>query len=217
MPCGAAVTDGALFVLVDLLGTAAFSISGAAAATERRLDLFGAYAVAFMTACGGGMVRDLCLGSLPPVGISDWRYVACSAAASTVTIAAASSIERLRHPVMFFDALGLGFFAVVGAQKALAHGASPGAAIVLGTVTAVGGGVIRDVLLNRIPAILERELYAMAAIAAASLRVVAEVNGWTIGQTPWLAAGVGVVIRLLAVRHSWRLPLVGRDERDPAR
>jgi uncharacterized membrane protein YeiH len=199
-----------LFVLVDLLGTVAFAISGAVAAKERRLDLFGVYAVAYMTACGGGIVRDLCLGALPPVGISDWRYLACSAFASTVTIGAGPWVERLKHPVLFFDALGLSFFAVVGAHKAHLHGANVEAAIVLGIVTAVGGGVMRDVLLNRVPAILAKEIYALAALVAAVIQVVAEVNGWFIGLTPWFAAGVCFVIRLLAMRYSWGLPVVGR-------
>src|SRR5689334_24833339 len=123
--------DQPLFVLVDLLGAIAFAVSGAAAAKERQLDLFGVYAVAFITACGGGIVRDLCLGTLPPVGISDWRYLACSAVASTMTIGAAPWVERLKQPVTFFDSLGLGFFAVVGAHKALVHGANIEAAIVL--------------------------------------------------------------------------------------
>ncbi len=199
-----------LFVLVDLLGTIAFAISGAAAAAERRLDLFGVYAVAFMTACGGGIVRDLCLGTLPPVGISDWRYLACSAVASTLTIWAAPWVERLKQPVTFFDSLGLGFFAVVGAHKARLHGANIEAAIVLGGVTAVGGGVMRDALLTRVPAILAKEIYALAALVAAVIQVVAEVNGWSIGLTPWFAAGACFVIRFLAVRYSWGLPVVDR-------
>ena len=199
-----------LFVLVDLLGTVAFAVSGAAAATERRLDLFGAYAVAFMTACGGGIVRDLCLGALPPVGISDWRYLACSAFASTVTIWAGPWVERLKNPVSLFDSLGLGFFAVAGAHKALLHGANVEAAIVLGTVTAVGGGVMRDVLLNRVPVILAKEIYALAAVVAAVILVVAEVNGWFTSFAPWFAIGVCLVIRFLAIRYSWGLPVVGR-------
>jgi uncharacterized membrane protein YeiH len=199
-----------LFVLVDLLGTIAFAISGAVAAAERRLDLFGIYAVAFMTACGGGMVRDLCLGTLPPVGISDWRYLASSAVAATLTIWAARWVERLKQPVTFFDSLGLGFFAVVGAHKAHLHGGNIEAAIVLGGVTAVGGGVMRDVLLTRVPVILAKEIYALAALVAASIQVIAEVNGWSIGLTPWFAAGVCFVIRFLAVRYAWGLPVVGR-------
>ena len=198
------------FVLVDLLGTVAFAISGAAAAKERRLDLFGVYAVAYMTACGGGIVRDLCLGALPPVGISDWRYVACSALAATITVWASRWVERLKYPVTFFDSLGLGFYAVVGAHKALSHGANTEAATILGSITAVGGGVLRDVLLNRVPVILAKEIYALAALVAASIQVVAEINGWPTGVTPWFAVGVCFVIRFLAVRYSWGLPVVGR-------
>jgi uncharacterized membrane protein YeiH len=199
-----------LFVLVDLLGTFAFAASGAAAARERRLDLFGIYAVAYMTACGGGILRDLCLGALPPVGISDWRYLACSVLAATVTIWASHWAKRLKHPVTFFDSLGLGFFAVVGSHKALAHGANIEVAIVLGTVTAVGGGLLRDVLLNRVPSILAKEIYAVAALVAATIQVVAEVYAWHIGVTPWFAAGICFVLRLLAIRYSWSLPVVGR-------
>jgi uncharacterized membrane protein YeiH len=144
------------FVVVDLLGTIAFAISGATAATERRLDLFGVYAVAFITAIGGGMVRDLCLGAVPPVGISDWRYLAGSVFAATLTIWAGPWVEHLKNPVAIFDSVGLGFFAVAGAHKAFSHGGHVEPAIVLGVVTAVGGGVMRDVLLNRLPVILAK-------------------------------------------------------------
>ena len=198
-----------LYVIVDLLGTFAFAMSGAAAAKERRLDLFGVYAVSFMPACGGGIVRDVCIGALPPAGISDWRYLVCCIVASTITIWAGGWVERLKDPVALFDSLGLGFFAVFGAHKSLLHGANGEAAIVLGTVTAVGGGAIRDVLLNRVPGILAKDIYAVPAIVAAVIQVVAELNGWAIGLTPWFAAGVCIIIRLLAVRYSWGLPVVG--------
>jgi len=200
-----------LFVLADLLGTFAFAMSGAAAAKERRLDLFGVYAVSFMPACGGGILRDVCLGALPPAGISDWRYLACCVVASTVTIWAGRWVERLKDPVTFFDSLGLGFFAVVGAHQSLLHGANAEAAIILGTVTAVGGGAIRDVILNRVPAILEREIYALPALLAAMIQVVLQVNGWSTGLTLWFGAGVCLVTRLLAVRYSWGLPVVGKQ------
>jgi uncharacterized membrane protein YeiH len=200
-----------LYLLVDLLGTFAFAVSGAAAAKERSLDLFGVYAIAHVTACGGGIVRDLCLGALPPVGISDWRYLACSALAATMTLWASPWLERLKHPVTFFDSLGLGLFAVVGAHKALLQGANIEVAIILGTVAAVGGGVTRDVLLARVPAILTKEIYALAALVAAVIQVVAELNGWSVGVTPWFAAAVCLVIRLLALRYSWTLPVVGRE------
>jgi uncharacterized membrane protein YeiH len=208
--------EHALFVLVDLLGTFAFAISGAAAAIERRLDLFGVYAVAFMTACGGGIVRDLCLGAVPPVGLSDWRYLACSAVAATMTLWAGHWVERLKHPVAFFDSFGLGFFAVGGAHRALVHGANTEAAIVLGVVTAVGGGVMRDVLLTRVPVILAKEIYALAALVAAAIQVVAELNGWSIGLTPWFAAGACFGVRFLALRYSWGLPVLGRPSGEEA-
>jgi uncharacterized membrane protein YeiH len=199
-----------LFVIVDLLGTFAFAVSGAVAAKERHLDLFGVYVVAYVTACGGGIVRDLCLGAVPPVGISDWSYIACSTVAATVTLGADVWIERLKHPVALFDSVGLGFFAVAGAHKALSSSHSVEAAIILGTVTAVGGGVMRDVLLNRVPVILEREIYALAALVAAVIQVVGQVNGWAIGVLPWVAASICFVIRFLAMRYSWGLPVPGR-------
>jgi uncharacterized membrane protein YeiH len=198
------------FVVMDLLGTIAFAISGATAATERRLDLFGVYAVAFITAIGGGMVRDLCLGAVPPVGISDWRYLAGSVFAATLTIWAGPWVERLRNPVAIFDSVGLGFFAVAGAHKAFSHGGQVEPAIVLGVVTAVGGGVMRDVLLNRLPVILAREIYALAALVAAVIQVLAEANGVFPNLAPVLAIGACLVIRFLAVRHAWALPVAGR-------
>jgi uncharacterized membrane protein YeiH len=201
--------DHTLFVLVDLLGTFAFATSGAAAAKQRRLDLFGVFAVAYLTACGGGIVRDLCLGVVPPVGISDWRYSACSAFAATMTIGAGPWVERLEHPVRWFDSIGLGFFAVVGAHQSLAHGSGSGAAILLGTVAAVGGGVMRDVLLARVPVILEKEIYALAALVAAVIQVVAEVNRLPIVLTQCIAVAACLVIRFLALRYSWALPVPG--------
>jgi uncharacterized membrane protein YeiH len=202
--------DHKLFVLVDLLGTFAFAVSGTAAAKERRLDWFGAFAVAYLTACGGGIVRDLCLGAVPPVGISEWRYFACTAFASIMTIGACPW-DRLKHPVRWFDSVGLGFFAVVGAHQALLQNAGITAAIALGTVTAVGGGVMRDVLLNRVPVILEKEIYALAALVAAGIQVVAEINRAPIGLTQCIAVAACLVIRFLALRYSWTLPLVGGE------
>lgn len=201
------------FVLVDLLGTFAFATSGAAAAKQRRLDWFGVFAVAYLTACGGGIVRDLCLGIVPPIGISKWRYFACSAIAAAITIGASSLVERLKYPVRWFDSVGLGFFAVVGAHQALSHGAGIPVAIALGTVTAVGGGVMRDVLLNRVPVILEKEIYALAALVAAIIQVAAELFRQPVGITQCVAVGTCLAIRFLALRHSWALPVVGDKDR----
>jgi uncharacterized membrane protein YeiH len=202
-----------VFVLVDLLGTFAFAVSGAIAAEQKRLDLFGAFAVAHLTATGGGIFRDLCLGALPPVGISDWRYLACSAFAAAVTIWARAIVDRLQQPVLLFDSVGLGFFAVVGAHKALAHGGNVELAVLLGTATAVGGGALRDVVLTRVPVILQREIYAVAALLGATVQVLLERAALSIALTPWLGAAVCFAFRFLAVRYAWSLPTVGGKSR----
>lgn len=201
--------DQRLFIVVDMLGSFAFAISGAAAAKERKLDWFGVLAVAYLTACGGGIVRDICLGTLPPVGISEWRYLACASFASLLTVRADSWVKRFKQPVTWFDSVGLGFFAVVGAHQSLRHGAGITAAIVLGTLTAVGGGVMRDVLLNRVPVILEKEIYALAALVAAVIQVVSEVNQGPLGVTQGVAVAVCLVVRFLALRYCWALPTAG--------
>jgi len=205
-----------LFVLVDLLGTFAFAVSGALAAAQKRLDLFGVAVISLLTACGGGVVRDLCLGALPPVGISDWRYLATSMVAAATAIWARRIIDHLQQPILFFDALGLGFFAVTGALKALLLAQNVEVAILLGLVTAVGGGVMRDLMLNRVPVILQKEIYALAALVGAGIQVLGQRLGWQVAVTPWFAASVCVALRLLALRYSWSLPVVrGRDRTEP--
>ncbi|MGO4809932.1 trimeric intracellular cation channel family protein [Cupriavidus sp. 2MCAB6] len=201
-----------LFVLVDLLGTFAFAVSGALAAEQRRLDLFGVLAISHLTACGGGVIRDLCLGALPPVGISDWRYLATSALASAIAIWARPIIDHLKHPIVFFDSLGLGFFAVIGAHKALQFGHGVEVAIILGMLTAVGGGVARDVVLNRVPIILDKEIYAVAALVGAAIQVLGQLMEWRLAVTPWFGAFICFAIRALALRYSWSLPMVRRSD-----
>lgn len=199
-----------LFVFVDLLGTFAFAVSGALAAEQKRLDLFGLFTISYMTACGGGIVRDLCLGSLPPVGISDWRYLATSVIATVMAIWTRPIIDNLKHPVAIFDSLGLGFFAAFGAHKALVLSQNVEVAIILGAVTAVGGGALRDLSLNRVPIIMQKEIYAMAALVGGSIQVLGQLMEWKITATPWFAVSICLIIRLLALRYSWSLPIIGR-------
>ena len=203
----------AVYSVLDLIGTFAFAISGAVAARQRRLDLFGILAIAFMVACGGGIVRDVCIGAIPPAGLSNWRYLVTSLLASAVAILAYAPVRRLRQPVLFFDAIGLGLFAVSGAQKALSYRHSAEVAVLLGIVSAVGGGVMRDVVLSRVPAILDREIYASAALVGALAQVLFSSAGWTQWWTPWLATLGCVVIRLASLYFGWRLP-VFRGVRD---
>ena len=207
----------ALFTLLDLAGTFAFALSGAVAARQRGLDWFGIMAIAFTVACGGGVVRDLCIGAVPPAGLTDWRYLAVSLIAALMTMGAHSLVERLAHPVLLFDALGLGMFAVSGAQKALIFGHNSEVAVLLGMVTAVGGGVARDVLLNRVPAILQREIYASAALVGAGIEVAGSVMGWSSNWRPWLALSMCFALRYLSLRYHWNLPRFDQDEDGKAR
>lgn len=195
------------YTVLDLIGTFAFAISGAVAARQKRLDLFGIACVTFMVACGGGIVRDVSIGAVPPAGLSNWRYLAVSLVASAITIAAYAPVRRLRHPVLFFDAIGLGLFAVSGAEKSLAYSDNAELAILMGMVSAVGGGVLRDVLLSRVPAILEREIYASAALIGAAVEVGLTEAGWSSVWTAWIATIACVMLRLASLYFGWRLPV----------
>ena len=213
----AGLNDHRLFTILDLAGTFAFAISGAVAARDRGLDWFGVIVIAFAVACGGGVLRDLCIGAVPPAGLTDWRYLAVAMAAAFMTMATSALVARLAHPVMLFDSLGLGLFAVTGAQKALIFGHNAEVAILLGVVTAVGGGVIRDVLLTRVPVILQREIYASAALAAAVIVVGANTLGWGTDWSPWLAVAVCIGLRYFSLQYHWHLPTYadGRIEKEP--
>jgi uncharacterized membrane protein YeiH len=202
------------YYFLDLTGTFVFAISGAAAAKQRRLDLFGICAVAFTVACGGGIIRDLCIGAVPPAGLTNWKYMVAAIVATGMTISLYPVVQLLNRPVLFFDALGLSLFAVTGAQKALAFGHNAQVAILLGVLTAVGGGVLRDVLLNRVPVILEKEIYASAALAGAVIVVLGD--HLKILSTDWISIIALItcfLIRILALHHNWNLPVYA-DQKD---
>ncbi len=195
-----------LYAFVDLSGTFAFAISGAVAAKEKGMDVFGILVVAFTVACGGGIVRDVCIGAIPPAGLSDWRYLLVSVIAAIIAMGLDRLMTLLNRPVILFDALGLSLFAVSGAGKALNFGHNSEVAVLLGMITAVGGGVIRDIFLNRIPVIFEKEIYASAALAGA-LVVVAGNYYRLPGEWIFFAGfSICLIIRLLALRYRWKLP-----------
>ena len=198
--------EQAFYALADLLAASVAAISGAQAARQQRLDLFGVYTVAYATACTGGIFRDLAIGAMPPVGLADWRYLACAVVAGSIVFWWGALLDRLKNSVLVFDAIGLGFYSVIGAQKALAYEANAVMAVLLGVATAVGGGVARDVLLNRVPAIMQTEIYALAALVGASIQVLGEFMGWSLFVTPWFAASIAIAIRLVSLRYGWHLP-----------
>lgn len=193
--------------LIDFIGTFAFAISGATAGVRKGLDLFGVLVLAFAAATAGGIARDTLLGDTPPVALVDARYFAVSMLAGLITFYRYATIERLRNPVQLTDAVGLGLFAVIGAGKAIALGVGPVGAVMLGVLSGIGGGIVRDVLVMQVPGVLQRELYAVAALAGALLVV----GGHMLGLPPVPVAVAGAVVcfalRLFALRRGWRLPV----------
>jgi uncharacterized membrane protein YeiH len=194
-------------VVFDLTGTFVFALSGATAAVKHRLDLFGILVLCFVTGNAGGITRDVMIGAIPPAAISEWRYVAVSIAAGLIVFFAYPLISRLSSPVQLFDAAGLGLFCVAGADKALAFHAGPVAATLLGMVTGIGGGMIRDVLVMEVPSVLRTELYAVAALLGAAFTVVGQRAGMPSHVAAPIGATLCIMLRLLALRYGWHLPV----------
>lgn len=202
-------TTSTLLLIADLIGTFVFALSGATAATRRRLDLFGVLVLSFAAANAGGIARDLLIGAVPPAAISDWRYLVASLCAGLITFWWAPVIERLQNPVRMFDAAGLALFAVSGAQKALAFGLNPIMAALLGMLTGIGGGMVRDVLLADVPMVLRADLYAVAALAGAAVVVIGSLLSLPSAATMIAGAACCFALRMLAVRRGWQLPIAG--------
>ena len=160
--------------------------------------------------------ETLSFAEVEAAGLSDWRYLLTSCIAAALVTASKSLVERLAHPVVLFDTLGLGLFAVTGAQKALLAGSNAEVAVLLGMVTAVGGGVARDVLLNRVPVILQREIYASAALVGAAVATLGEALGLASPALTWCAVGVCFALRALSLRYRWHLPRFKRKPRPDA-
>ena len=196
-----------LLLVLDLLGTFVFALSGGTAGVRRRLDLFGVLVLSFVAGNFGGITRDLMIGSVPPPAISDWRYLAVSLLAGLVTFYWSSGIDRLRSSVLLFDAAGLALFAVSGTQKALAFELNPVTAALLGMLTGIGGGMMRDLLVVEIPTVLRADLYAVAALAGAAVVVA----GSLLRLPPTAATIVGAMLcfglRVMAIQRGWRLPV----------
>ena len=200
-----------LLILFDYVGTFVFALSGATAGVRRRLDLFGVLVLSFAAASAGGIVRDVLIGALPPVAIRSWEYPCIALLAGLIVFFRHRLIERLKHPVQVFDAAGLALFAVIGAQKALAYDLNPLAAVMLGALSGIGGGMARDILLAEIPTVLKAEVYAVAALAGAA--VVVAGNALELPMNSCIIAGglLCFVIRILALRRGWNLAVAPVD------
>jgi uncharacterized membrane protein YeiH len=211
------MTTSILVLVLDLVGTFAFAISGATAGVRKRLDLFGVLVLSFAAATAGGIARDALIGASPPAALADWRYLAVSMLAGLATFYSFEHIERLRNPVQLFDAIGLGLFAVSGAGKALAFGLGPSGAVLLGIFSGIGGGIARDLLVAEVPSVLRRELYAVAALLGAACVVIGDALGLPAAPTAIAGALSCIALRLLAIRRGWQLPVAGPDRDLPPR
>jgi uncharacterized membrane protein YeiH len=207
--------------ILDLGGTFVFAISGAVAAVNRRLDIFGILVLSFVTGNFGGITRDVLIGAVPPAALTDGRYLLVSVLAGLITFFWYAGVDRLRSPVLLFDAVGLSFFAVAGAQKAITFGLSPAMAALLGMLTGIGGGMTRDVLLTDIPQVLRSDLYAVAALIGASIVVIGHMLGFSYGASALAGGAFCFALRFMAIRHGWHLPVAhlsaqGRAGIDPS-
>jgi uncharacterized membrane protein YeiH len=194
-------------VVLDLVGIFVFAVTGALVAVRKNLDLFAAFVLGGVTGLGGGFVRDVLIGATPPAALADWRYLMVPVAAGLLTFAFHPVIGRLERVVTLFDAFGLALFCVTGALKAVDYGLGPLPAALLGMVTAIGGGILRDVLAGRVPVIFEGALYATPALTGALVAVL--LDRTEIPLVVVAAAGFSTCLgfRLLALVRGWRAPL----------
>lgn len=195
-----------LLIVLDLVGIFVFAISGALVAVRKHLDLFGALVLASSTGLGGGFLRDVLIDATPPAALADWRYLMVPIAAGLITFVYHPQLGRAESAVNYFDAFGLALFCVTGTSKAIEYGLGPVPAALMGMVTGIGGGMLRDLLAGRVPVVFREELYATPALAGATLVAL----GHELDAPFWVTAVVGGLVcllwRLLAIARQWHAP-----------
>jgi uncharacterized membrane protein YeiH len=199
--------DSPLLLVLELVGIFVFALSGGLVAVRKHLDIFGVLVLAGSTGLGGGFLRDVLIDDTPPAALADWRYLLVPVVAGLTTFVFYPALGRMEPTVNILDAAGLGLFCVTGALKALEYGLGPVPAALMGMVTGIGGGMVRDLLAGRVPVVFSSELYATPALAGAAWAVLAQEQGWTV----WVVALPGVVLcfglRVLAIVRNWRAPV----------
>jgi uncharacterized membrane protein YeiH len=198
--------------LVEILGTAAFAFAGAASAMKKRLDVFGVLIITFVTAIGGGTIRDLLIGSLPVAWIHDLQIISCIMVAYLISLFFTDYVQRFPRIIFWLDTIGLAVFCMVAIRKGIAFDLHPIVCIALGTITGCFGGIIRDVLLNEIPYVFRKDIYASACIAAGIIYYLSLIAGAHEPTAGLIAGGIIIVIRYGATYWNWRLPLIYSKE-----
>jgi len=197
--------DPTLLLSLNLAGTFVFGLSGGLAGVQARLDAFGVVVLAVVVGLAGGITRDLLIG-IQPQTFRDWRYLAVAGGAGLVTFIAHPALERLERPILILDAAGLALFCVTGASTALDYHVGPVEAVVLGAITGVGGGVLRDILVREIPVVLRTGLYAIPALIGAAIVVAASTSGTYNLAFPILGAAVCFLIRVAGIYFDLNVP-----------
>ena len=196
-----------MFELLDIIGTLVFAISGALTAIYKKLDLFGVYCISFVTALGGGTVRDVLIGRTPVGWMLDINYVYIITVGFLLSIIFNRYLERLRISMFLFDTIGLGVFTLIGLEKGLEFGLSPVVCVILGTITATFGGVIRDILCNEIPVLFRKEIYATLCIAGGILFFLLQELQTQSDVISLIVAVFIISFRLIAFKYNWSLPI----------
>lgn len=207
------VMKSEVFSFIDVIGTAAFSVSGVFAAMEKKVDIFGILVVAFITAIGGGTIRDVIIDDLPVAWVRTSNYSIVIFISAFTAMLFNNFINNYRKILVLFDSIGLGFFTLVGIQKGVAFGFSPGLCIALGTITACFGGVVRDIVLNKIPHIFDKEIYATACIFGGLLYFILRNASVHADIVDAMCISLIVLIRIFAVRYNWRLPDIHKERK----
>jgi uncharacterized membrane protein YeiH len=197
---------------LDLIGTLVFAISGTMAASSKKLDLFGAAFIAFVTAVGGGTIRDLLIGDTPVGWMRDQNYMFIILAGVGITFLFQKHVKKLRKTLFLFDTIGIGVFTILGLKKALLIEIDPLIAVMMGMFSAVLGGVIRDILINEIPLIFRKEIYAMACLAGASLFYLLQKAGISFELNTLISISFIIIIRIIAIKYKIGLPVVDSDK-----
>ena len=192
--------------LIDILGTTAFAISGVFAAMQKRLDVFGILIIAFITAVGGGTLRDIMIGDLPVSWMKNLNYFFIILITTAVVILFNRTINNFQKTLLVFDSIGLGFFTILGIQKGILFGLNPPICIALGTITACFGGVIRDISLNNIPLIFQKEIYATACILGGIIYFLLLKTSMSNDLIEIVCISSIFLARVFAVKYNWRLP-----------
>jgi len=205
-----------LATALDGLGSFVFALSGGLLAVEKRFDLFGVLVLSFVVAVAGGVTRDLLIGAVPPAAIAGWHTLAIAIVAGLLTFYVYPRVQSRKQDVLLFDALGLGVFAVTGTQKALQFGIDPVMSAVLGMVSGIGGGILRDILAGVVPTVLRADLYAVAALAAGGIVSMGSVLGATSRGAMLLGGVVCIFLRTMAIYRGWHVPVArSRADDDP--